>query len=74
LQHLIFSGVAVFEIRDDRRPQGRKKLHAERQAYLDLVAQGVGTNEASRLVGINRRTGLRWRYGRPGKAKAGPQV
>jgi IS30 family transposase len=54
----------VFEIRKVRSPQGRKKLFAERQAYLDLVAQGVGTAEACRIVGINRKTGHRWRFGR----------
>jgi IS30 family transposase len=58
----------VFEIRKDRSPQGRKKLHGERQAYLDLVTQGVGTAEACRIVGINRRTGHRWRHGRASQA------
>lgn len=53
----------MFEIRQDRSPQGRTKLYAERHAYLDLVAQGVGTGEACRIVGINRRTGHRWRHG-----------
>ncbi|MEE3917768.1 helix-turn-helix domain-containing protein [Micromonospora sp. BRA006-A] len=63
----------MFEIRGDRRPQGPKKLRAERQAYLDLVARGVSTSEACRLVGINRRTGHRWRYGRTSQMKAGQQ-
>jgi transposase len=63
----------VFKVREDRRPQGRKKLRAERQAYLDLVAQGVSTSEACRLVGVNRNTGHRWRYGTPELAKAGRQ-
>ncbi|TDD51584.1 IS30 family transposase [Nonomuraea terrae] len=58
----------MFEIRQDRSPQGRKKLHAERKAYLDLVAQGVGTAEACRIVGINPRTGHRWRHGRASQA------
>ncbi|GLZ31598.1 IS30 family transposase [Lentzea sp. NBRC 105346] len=61
----------MFEIREDRSPQGRKKLVAERRQYLDLVAKGVGAAEACRVVGINRRTGYRWRYGRASKAKAG---
>ncbi len=63
----------MFEIRGDRRPQGPKKLRAERQAYLDLVAWGVSTSEACRLVGINRKTGHRWRYGRSSQTKAGQQ-
>ncbi|MDT7789486.1 MAG: transposase, family [Pseudonocardiales bacterium] len=58
----------MFEIRKDRSPQGRKKLVAERHAYLDLVAKGVGTNEACRVVGITRATGYRWRYGRASRA------
>jgi IS30 family transposase len=29
-----------------------------------LIAQGVNNSEACRLVGINRKTGSRWRYGR----------
>ncbi len=58
----------MFEVRKDRLPQGRKKLHAERQAYLDLVAQGVGTAQACRVAGVNRRTGHRWRYGRVSQA------
>ncbi|AYF27899.1 IS30 family transposase [Micromonospora tulbaghiae] len=64
----------MFEIRGDRRPQGPKKLRAERQAYLDLVARGVSTSEACRLVGINRKTGHRWRYGRTRQTKAGQQA
>ena len=58
----------MFEIRKDRVPQGRKKLAVERQAYLDLVMQGVGTTQACRIVGVNRRTGHRWRCGRPSQA------
>jgi IS30 family transposase len=54
----------VFVVRGDRSPQGRRKLDAERLAYLDLVASGVGTTEACRIVGVNRRTGHRWRHGR----------
>ncbi|WP_372470692.1 helix-turn-helix domain-containing protein, partial [Saccharothrix luteola] len=54
----------MFGIRGDRSPQGRRKLDAERRAYLDLVASGVGTTEACRIVGVNRRTGHRWRHGR----------
>ncbi|WP_410651700.1 IS30 family transposase [Amycolatopsis sp. cmx-4-54] len=41
---------------------------AERRTYLDLVAQGMGTAEACRMVGINRRTGHRWRQGRASQA------
>jgi transposase, IS30 family len=54
-----------FEIRKDReRAQGRKALARERAAYLRLVQQGWSNKEACRVVGINARTGRRWRNGR----------
>ncbi len=53
-----------FEIRDRSVIQGRRRLTREREAYLALVGQGVGTEEACRIVGINIRTGRRWRNGR----------
>jgi IS30 family transposase len=43
-------------------------LVAERRAFLVLVAEGVGTKEASRVVGINPRTGRRWLHGRADRA------
>ena len=50
----------------------------ERRAFLALVAEGVGTSEASRLVGVNPRTGRRWLHGRGdgvglGALPAGPE-
>nr|WP_225930494.1 helix-turn-helix domain-containing protein [Streptomyces koyangensis] len=40
------------------------------------MQQGVSNTEACRLVGINRRTGKRWRYGRgaSGSNKAAPPI
>ncbi|WP_205661261.1 helix-turn-helix domain-containing protein, partial [Amycolatopsis vastitatis] len=64
----------MFEIREDRSPQGPRKLGDERQAYLDLVTRGVGTAEACRIVGINRRTGHRWRNGRASQTRAGRET
>ncbi|WP_435830539.1 IS30 family transposase [Micromonospora echinospora] len=32
------------------------------------MAQGVGTVQACRIVGVSRRTGHRWRFGRPSRA------
>ncbi len=52
-----------FEIGADRAPQGRRKLDRERAAYFQLMAQGYSSMEACRVVGINRRTGKRWRNG-----------
>ena len=40
-------------------------VQAEKQErFVRLIAQGVSNSEACRLVGINRKTGTRWRYGR----------
>jgi transposase-like protein len=50
-------------MRDRRRR--RSGVEAEKQQrYLQLIAQGVNNSEACRPVGINRKTGNRWRYGR----------
>ena len=39
-----------------------------------LIAQGVNNSEACRQVGINRRTGTRWRFGRTVQNTAGVNV
>src|SRR5688500_14745494 len=53
-----------FEIRDRSVSQGRRRLTREREAYLALVRQGVSSREACGIVGVNVRTGKRWRNGR----------
>ncbi|MEU2357061.1 helix-turn-helix domain-containing protein, partial [Streptomyces misionensis] len=53
-----------FEVRSDRRPQGRKKLHAEREEYFRLVQQGYSIKEAAKLVGVHPRTARGWSHGR----------
>ena len=53
-----------FEIRADRKPQGPRKLARERAAYLQLVSEGHSYSEACRIVGVNAKTGRRWRNGR----------
>ncbi len=53
-----------FEVRDRSVNQGRRPLTEERRVYLQLMQQGVSNAEACRIVGINRRTGKRWRNGR----------
>ncbi|MGW1812277.1 IS30 family transposase [Streptomyces sp. NPDC002125] len=65
-----------FEIREDRKPQGAKKLAKERTAYFQLMQQGVSGREACRILGINRRTGQRWSNGRnpSGKSGAAPPI
>src|SRR5664279_602672 len=37
---------------------------AKREQFARLIARGVSNAEACRTVGINRRTGKRWRHGR----------
>lgn len=59
-----------FEIWEDRRPQGPRKLLKERELYLSLVDQGMGNAQACRIVGVHERTDRDWCYGRPeGRAK-----
>jgi IS30 family transposase len=50
-------------------------VQAEKQLlYGRLVSQGVSNSQACRLVGINRKTGNRWRYGRSVRNSAGESV
>jgi IS30 family transposase len=43
----------------------------KREQYAALIARGVNSSEACRIVGINRRTGKRWRHGRTVIASSG---
>lgn len=52
-----------FKIRESRKPQGARRLIAERTAYFQLVQQGFSNNQACRIVGIDPRSGRRWRNG-----------
>ncbi|WTP20618.1 IS30 family transposase [Streptomyces sp. NBC_00203] len=52
-----------FEIRENRGPGGGGRLLREREVYLQLMQQGYSSTEACRIVGINVRTGKRWRNG-----------
>src|SRR3954447_5052090 len=59
----------------DRRASRKSGVQAEKQQrFARLVAQGVSNSEACRLVGINRKTGTRWRYGRTVVNSAGEAV
>lgn len=54
-----------FQIRRVRTvAQGPVKLRREREAYSRLVQQGYSNAEACRIVGVDARTGRKWRYGR----------
>jgi IS30 family transposase len=46
----------------------------KQERFVRLIAQGVTNAEACRIVGINRRTGTRWRYGRTILNTAGEPV
>ncbi|AUA10017.1 Integrase core domain protein [Streptomyces malaysiensis subsp. malaysiensis] len=66
-----------FKIRENRgEPQGRKALVRERAEYFQLMDQGFSSREACQIVGINRRTGKRWRNGRQatGNTRGAPPV
>jgi IS30 family transposase len=43
---------------------GGPPLSDKRVLYIDLMSKGVSNSAASRIVGVNRRTGTRWRRGR----------
>ncbi|GAA4025304.1 hypothetical protein GCM10022232_83440 [Streptomyces plumbiresistens] len=64
MQHLNSGDAMDFEIRKDRTPQGTRKLSREREAYSRLMAHGFSNREACRIIGIDRRTGQKWRNGR----------
>ena len=55
------------------RPRGGT-LVEEQELFGRLIAQGVSNSQACRIVGIDRRTGTRWRYGRVLVNKAGDAV
>jgi len=55
-----------------RRP-GRGATDKHEQ-FIRLIEQGVSNAEACRVVGINRRTGTRWRYGRTVRNTGGQPV
>jgi len=57
------------------RKTRRGAMLAEKQEwFVRLIGQGVSNSEACRIVGINRRTGTRWRYGRTIRNTAGESV
>ena len=54
--------------------RGPAPLTAQRQLYARLIAQGMNNSEACRQVGVNRKTGTRWRFGRSIPASSGPAL
>lgn len=57
-----------------RRRRPSRGLSDKQQRFVRLIAQGVSNAEACRRVGINRRTGTRWRFGRTVRNTAGEAV
>jgi len=58
-----------------RRRSPKGGVQAEKQQrYVQLIAQGINNAEACRIVGINRKTGNRWRYGRSIRNSVGERV
>ncbi len=56
------------------RNTGLDVLVQEHDRFARLIAQGMANAEACRIVGINRRTGTRWRFGRTILNTAGEPV
>src|SRR5437660_12936162 len=49
--------------------------HTEkREHWARLIARGVSNSEACRIVGVNRRTGKRWRHGRTITSSSGARL
>ena len=61
-------------MRDRRRTPAGGVQAEKQQRYVELIARGVNNSEACRLVGIDRKTGNRWRYGRKVRNSAGAVV
>src|SRR3954471_23164734 len=61
-------------MRERRRTPAGGVQAEKQQQYVRLIAQGLSNSEACRLVGINRKTGNRWRYGRTVVNTAGELV
>lgn len=56
-----------------RRP-GPAPQTEKREQFARLIARGVSNAEACRTVGVNRRTGKRWRHGRTITSSSGARL
>ena len=57
-----------------RRGPGASPQVEKREQYARLIGQGFSSLEACRIVGINPRTGKRWRHGRTVTARDGRRL
>jgi len=62
--HLNEESVVTEDQRQWKGRRGSPALTGKRDEYRRLISQGMSNSEACRRVGVNRRTGSRWRYGR----------
>ena len=53
---------------------GRPPLAAKREQFARLIARGVGSAEACRIVGVHPKTGKRWRRGRVVTSASGARL
>ncbi len=61
-------------MRSRRRSPKGGVLAEKQQRYVQLIEQGINNTQPCRVVGINRKTGNRWRYGRSILNSAGERV
>ncbi len=61
-------------MRSRRRTPGGGVQAEKQRRYVQLIAKGLGNSEACRVVGVDRKTGNRWRYGRKVRNSAGTVV
>jgi transposase, IS30 family len=54
--------------------QGRPPLAAKREQFGRLIARGIGSAEACRIVGVHPKTGKRWRLGRVMTSSSGTRL
>ena len=57
-----------------RRRPGPAPQTSKREQFARLIARGIPNAEACRLVGVNRRTGTRWRFGREITGSSGQKL
>jgi hypothetical protein len=57
-----------------RTTHAGRGLTEKQDRFVRLIAQGVSNSQACRAVGINRKTGTRWRLGRTIRNAAGEAV
>jgi len=50
---------------------GAQPLTSQHDQYRALMREGMGNAAASRIVGVNRKAGHRWRYGRSVTTRTG---